>query len=84
MSPDRAAIILARHKARQIIRQRYRDAGHKLQSAPMRELHADADAWLKAHPELIEQARANLKTFKQTRKARKSRASAVQMLGAKS
>lgn len=82
MTP-RACIILARYKARQIIRDRYRSAGRKLQSVPVAELHADADAWLKAHPELIEQARANLKTFEQSRKARKSRASAVQMLGAK-
>jgi hypothetical protein len=57
LSPDRAVLILARHKARQVIRQRYREAGRKLQSVRMAELRDDADVWLAAHPELIAQAR---------------------------
>jgi hypothetical protein len=63
MSPERAsraAVILARYKARQIIRDRYREAGRKLQSVSTRELRDEADVWLKAHPELIDEARVQI------------------------
>jgi hypothetical protein len=49
MTPDRASIILARHKACQIIRDRHRSAGRKLPQ--MRELRDDADQYLAAHRE---------------------------------
>lgn len=74
---------LARHKARQIIRQRYRDAGRKVYSISIAELHRDADEYLNAHPELVAWACAALTSLEQKSKARKSRASLVQISGAK-
>ena len=56
--------ILARYKALQLVRQRYRSAGIKLLSIPMRQQLIDADQYLN-HPEVVEWAQracAQIKT----------------------
>jgi hypothetical protein len=83
VSPDRAALILARHCARKAVHQQYREAGRKPASVNVREWHADADAYLTVHPELLAQAGTKIKTFAPRTKARKSTTSVVHIIGAK-
>jgi hypothetical protein len=54
----RHVLVLARWRALQCVRQRYRDAGRKFTSIKMHEQHADAQAYLARHPELIDWDRA--------------------------
>jgi hypothetical protein len=57
----RAAIVLARYRARKIMEQRYRCAGRKLASVGVRQWHADAEAYFQAHrAELIAQAQIDV------------------------
>jgi hypothetical protein len=57
----RAAITLARYRARKIIAEQYRCTGRKLASVGMRQWHADAKAYFRAYrAELIAQAQIDL------------------------
>jgi hypothetical protein len=48
--------VLARHAAINHVKSEIARQGLRLRSVPMRELHIQADEYLAAHPELVEQA----------------------------
>jgi hypothetical protein len=50
--------VLAQQCARKRIKEQLRSQGVKLSYVPMREIIAQAKAWLAAHPEAIAEARA--------------------------
>jgi hypothetical protein len=50
--------VLAEQTARKTIKQHLRQRGVKLSYVPVREIIAQAKAWLAAHPEMIAEARA--------------------------
>jgi hypothetical protein len=60
MSPERATIVLARYRARQAVQLAYREAGRKITSVKPCQLTQGAEAYIKAHPELLAQCAQDL------------------------
>ena len=56
----RHVLVLARYRARQAVQLAYREAGRKLTSVKPSQLCAEAEAYIKAHPELLAQCAEDL------------------------
>jgi hypothetical protein len=56
MSEYGVALTLARYRAKQIVKERWRALGHRLTDAEPRDVIEAADAWIADQPELLEQA----------------------------
>ena len=53
--------VLARSSARRVVEQRMQDEGVRLSLTPIRIIMQEADEYLKAHPELVQQAIATVR-----------------------
>ena len=59
--------VLARSSARRVVEQRMRDEGVRLSTTPIRIINEEAGAYLRDHPELVQQAIATVRNVPQFR-----------------
>jgi hypothetical protein len=56
--PEAQATLLARHNAKRAAMAQWRSEGRKLSDLSASDIRQLADAWMLAHPEIVEDARA--------------------------